>query len=198
MGRIYWDKKETVESCLDISIGWLKKHSYLTGEKRGDIIWTTNLGTKNSVSLSLSKGQFTYMHLSYIRNKENLNYEVQLLTTSCNYGGLRYWFHCPLQYNGSSCRRRVSTLYLPPGDKYFGCRHCHKLTYESRNLGNSPMRHFCETYNCMSKLEAFGKIKKETYAGKTTRRYTRYQRLLRRCRIASKLLQASNNRLFPK
>jgi hypothetical protein len=29
------------------------------------------------------------------------------------------------------CGRRVSALYLPPGAKWFGCRHCYELTYES-------------------------------------------------------------------
>jgi hypothetical protein len=25
----------------------------------------------------------------------------------------------------------VAKLYLPPGDSYFGCRHCHALAYTS-------------------------------------------------------------------
>jgi hypothetical protein len=31
------------------------------------------------------------------------------------------------------CGRRVGKLYLPPGGKYFGCRHCYNLTYTSSN-----------------------------------------------------------------
>jgi hypothetical protein len=27
--------------------------------------------------------------------------------------------------------RRVGKLYLPPGERYFGCRCCHRLTYRS-------------------------------------------------------------------
>ncbi|MHC4330832.1 MAG: hypothetical protein ACYSWW_22230 [Planctomycetota bacterium] len=27
----------------------------------------------------------------------------------------------------------VGTLYLVPGGKYFGCGHCHNLSYENRN-----------------------------------------------------------------
>ena len=26
----------------------------------------------------------------------------------------------------------MGKLYLPPGGRYFGCRHCHDLTYRSR------------------------------------------------------------------
>jgi hypothetical protein len=28
-------------------------------------------------------------------------------------------------------RSRVGKLYLPLGSRYFGCRHCHELTYAS-------------------------------------------------------------------
>jgi hypothetical protein len=47
-------------------------------------------------------------------------------------GGTRYLAVCPLEVNGVRCRRRTAKLYLPPGSPYFGCRHCHKLTYRSR------------------------------------------------------------------
>jgi hypothetical protein len=36
-----------------------------------------------------------------------------------------------LVVSGSPCYRRVGKLYLPPGGRYFGCRHCYDLTYTS-------------------------------------------------------------------
>jgi len=33
--------------------------------------------------------------------------------------------------NGRVCCRRVAKLYLPLGGRYFGCRHCYNLTYQS-------------------------------------------------------------------
>jgi hypothetical protein len=54
---------------------------------------------------------------------EKLDYPIKLQTTACHYGGVRYWFICPLE----GCGRRVALLYL--GDKYFTCRHCYKLAY---------------------------------------------------------------------
>jgi hypothetical protein len=30
-----------------------------------------------------------------------------------------------------TCGRRVGKLYLPPAGRYFGCRVCHGLTYQS-------------------------------------------------------------------
>lgn len=56
---------------------------------------------------------------------------IELETTPCNYGGERFWFLCPMEVNGSVCGKRAGKLYLPPGEKLFGCRHCCDLTYES-------------------------------------------------------------------
>jgi len=70
-----------------------------------------------------------------------------------NFGGKRWWFHCPLIKDGQICNRRVGRLYLPSGGHYFGCRHCYDLTYPScqnshkydgmyallaRNMGTTP------------------------------------------------------------
>ena len=33
--------------------------------------------------------------------------------------------------HGEACYWQVAKLYLPPGSRYFGCRHCHNLTYTS-------------------------------------------------------------------
>lgn len=48
-----------------------------------------------------------------------------------HFGGVRWWFTCPLTLSGVRCYRRVGKLCLPPGAVYFGCRHCHHLTYRS-------------------------------------------------------------------
>ena len=56
---------------------------------------------------------------------------IRLTNTFPYFGGLRRWFVCPLLVNGQACQRRVGKLYLPPGQKYFGCRHCYDLTYQS-------------------------------------------------------------------
>lgn len=60
---------------------------------------------------------------------------VQLVTTPCHLSGVRWWFVCPLSRNGVPCGRRVRKLYLC--GKYFGCRHCHNLTYTSSQESDS-------------------------------------------------------------
>jgi hypothetical protein len=42
---------------------------------------------------------------------------------------MRWWFICPLVVNDRPCRRRVAKLY--GAGKYFGCRTCKGLAYES-------------------------------------------------------------------
>jgi hypothetical protein len=51
---------------------------------------------------------------------------VELAWTACNFGGERPWFICP----GAGCGRRVAVLYRP--GRYFLCRHCHDLSYQSQ------------------------------------------------------------------
>ena len=46
--------------------------------------------------------------------------------TACNFGGERPWFICP----GADCGWRVALLYGP--GRYFLCRHCYDLRYESQ------------------------------------------------------------------
>jgi hypothetical protein len=60
---------------------------------------------------------------------EALDYRVGLVTTRPQFGGLRWWFVCPLVVNGLPCGGRVAKLYLC--GRYFGCRRCHGLTYTS-------------------------------------------------------------------
>ena len=42
-----------------------------------------------------------------------------------NFGGLRWWFVCPLS------KRRATKLHLPPGKDCFAHRDAHDLTYRS-------------------------------------------------------------------
>src|SRR5262249_15292280 len=67
---------------------------------------------------------------TFTRTGERVDYRGGLQTTRPRFGGLRWWFTCPLVVNGWPCHRCVAKLYLPPGARYFGRRHCHRLTYK--------------------------------------------------------------------
>jgi hypothetical protein len=57
---------------------------------------------------------------------EDVKETVPLKWTECHFGGERSWFVCP----GDRCARRVAILYGP--GKYFLCRQCYDLRYESQ------------------------------------------------------------------
>ncbi len=72
-----------------------------------------------------------WLRLHYRANGEPLDYKIVLVTTIPNYGGRRWWFICPLPRDDREPPHRVAKLYLPPGERYFGSRHGHALTYTS-------------------------------------------------------------------
>ena len=139
MGRHYWDSKKTVEDCTQLSIFKLKEFGLLTGYCSTTLTWTRCLsGRKSSISIVVDTEDLS-AKVNYTitdRNtdeKTDCDYGISLTTTPCHFGGFRYWFVCPLTTSGVYCGRRVGTLYLVPGGKYFGCRGCYDLSYESRN-----------------------------------------------------------------
>ena len=108
----------------------------------------------------------TYRHTD---EKTHFDYIINLTTTPCSLGGIRYWFFCPMGKNGSCCGPRVAKLYKPPSPVYFGCRHCHNLTYESRN--EPRLARFGGPLKVEGQYEKlYKKIKRWIYKGKSTRK----------------------------
>ena len=182
MGRYYWDKKDTVEDCRSVSIAFLKKHGYFSsyGYRSGTITWTNNWsGNKNSIGIAVyiseSENYVRFQYTTTDRNtaeKTEYDYKVSLTTTLCNYGGVRYWFICPLSINGVYCGRRVAKLYKAPGANYFGCRHCYNLSYESRNEPRfARFGGIGFTLKADRQIEElYSQIKRWTYKGKPTKK----------------------------
>jgi hypothetical protein len=132
-------KKDTVEDCLLLNVnqliqnrklkdglhifgGWEWKNSY-----SGEV--TSSIGYE----LNTTDSYYCWLRLHYTmkNTQERIDFKVRLVTSRPNFGGLRWWFICPLIINGEACNRRVSKIYSPPSSRYFGCRHCHDLTYTS-------------------------------------------------------------------
>ena len=124
MGRYYYDKKDTVEDCRSVSISFLRKHGYLSEpcSMSGSIVWKNYYGEETSsigilVSTLDDNNYVRFQYTTTDRNtgeKTKYDYKVQLTTTPCNFGGVRYWFICPLSKNGVYCDQRQS--FLPSGD----------------------------------------------------------------------------------
>lgn len=133
-GSTRWDyhtKKLIVEECLQISIFKFKK--YLKPGLIASIEWKNNIFGIYDFNLIVigsehpSSIQISYYLGNHKKDEIKIKYSIQLSTSALSWGGVRYWFICPV----IGCGRRVGVLYLPLGGKYFGCRHCYRLTYKS-------------------------------------------------------------------
>jgi hypothetical protein len=192
MGRYYYDKKDTVEDCRSVSISFLRKHGYFSEpcSMSGSIIWKNCYGEKTSsigitVSTLDSVGYVRFYYTVTYRSsgeKIDYDYKVQLATTPCNFGGVRYWFICPLSRNGVYCGRRVGKLYKAPGANYFGCRHCYNLSYESRNEPRfaRPGGLYYPLKFDRQIEELYKNIKRWSYKGKPTRKVRKLRALEQR------------------
>ena len=192
MGRYYLDKKDTVEDCRSVSISFLKKHGYLNPDchQSGGISWKNCYGEETS-SIGITVSTFeaeSFVRFYYTVTKRStgekieFDYKVHLTNTPCNFGGIRYWFICPLSRNGVFCGRRVAKLYCAPGGNYYGCRFCYDLSYESRNesrLGRiGQLGYILKAERQYEEL--YKKTKRWTWRGRPTRKVQKLQALEQR------------------
>src|SRR5262245_37562472 len=137
-GRWQWHSKATtVEDCRQLDANrWAREKILEPGVHHwGSWAWWRDAArTEQTASIAYEVDTLdlptAQVRLRYnlTRTGESLDYAVDLQTTPAGFGGVRWWFTCPLVVNGRACQRRVGKLYLPPGGRYFGCRHCYRLT----------------------------------------------------------------------
>ena len=134
-------KKGVVEDSLTLDANeWAREGILKAGVRHGGAWrWTYRSGSGFSVRYEVLTRELgsPLLRLSYSwtwggkGQTESADYHVRLAATRPHYGGLRWWFTCPLAVGGRACNRRVGKLYLPPGARFFGCRTCYGLTYTS-------------------------------------------------------------------
>jgi hypothetical protein len=115
------------KSCLVLDAGrWMREGILRQGASRAGA-WQWSRATTREVFSSIQYQADTTdsspaVRLIYtdVKAGEQLNYAVRLQTTALHWGGLRWWFTCPLGVNGKACGRRVQKLYLPHAGQYFG------------------------------------------------------------------------------
>jgi len=150
MGRCTWSDRELIEDCKSISVFSLNQSGVFSGHVVATVGWRRRWGvpaqSMGVQAIATSDPdcagcvRISYK-LSYrLSGKSELvEYNVELEATPCNFGGIRYWFVCPLLRDGAACKERVGKLYLPPHAKYFGCRRCYNLTYRSQKERRSKL-----------------------------------------------------------
>jgi hypothetical protein len=132
-------KKTVVEDCRSLDANrWMREGILRAGvHLSGTWAWFRDAQrTEKTSSIdyevnTLEDPPWLRLDYTFTQSQQHVDYRVDLGATLPRFGGLRWWFYCPLVVNGRPCGRRVGKLYLPPGRRYFGCRHCHRLTYTS-------------------------------------------------------------------
>jgi hypothetical protein len=126
--------KPIVENALTLSVSQLVRAFVIVpGETNsGTWYWSRPQRSEGNPYLlsaayegNAEEVEHSWLRLSYLRHGQSINLLVPLEATRPYYGGLRWWFHCPL--NGS----RVAKLYLPRGQLRFASRTAHGLTYRT-------------------------------------------------------------------
>jgi len=140
VGRGSWSDRFTVEDSLVLDVSWLRRNDYFCGFKGGIITWKfgENITSSISINVNVVDVRNAWARLQYKSTDRGTgdigaqDYKISLVATRCNYGSVRWWFVCPV----AGCGRKVGKLCLPPGARYFGCRKCYNLTYESCRESN--------------------------------------------------------------
>jgi hypothetical protein len=176
--------KSEADWCNKIEIWWLLRDiKEKGGYKYTTVSWGEN-GSRGRVSIQVSiynEGKYARFIYTQTDNntgeKKDFDYSVQIIETTCHFGGTRHWFKCSLYKNNKPCGRRVGVLYKA-GD-WFGCRHCYELTYSSRKVNKRyklyPMFRVLDLDMKIEKLEQ--KAKRYTYKGKPTKKRQTLEKL---------------------
>ncbi len=119
--------QRTTETCKRIDIRWLKKKGLLNQVRTGQLNWTQNGTNVGSIGYSMTQKQIELKYrfkAVFSKDWEDVNQTILFQSTPCNFGGERKWFTCP------RCNGRCAVLY--GAQKYFCCRKCYNLRYQSQ------------------------------------------------------------------
>jgi hypothetical protein len=128
-----FDKKTTTGECHNVDVRYLHREGLLKPGRWFSLRWSQADRETGSIGIVVEGTEPPERVILNYRHRigpgdvwEDVQEPVPLEWTSCNFGGERPWFICP----GAGCGRRVAILYGP--GRYFLCRHCYDLVYESQ------------------------------------------------------------------
>lgn len=125
--------RDTVDGYQAVDVNWLARHGHLRPGRSANLSWSRAGEPFGSIRIEArgTDGRSELVVLYYRSQANSHQWEdveqvTSLTWTACHFGGSRPWFLCA----GSACHRRVGKLYA--AGKYFFCRHCYGLAYESQ------------------------------------------------------------------
>jgi len=132
-------KKTAVEDGLILTARAFKPFMEMETGHVGTMTWTRGEEKEKVASISYRRVEdpaggraFRFIYTAGKgENAREMDYIVRMVQAAPHFGGVRWYFLCPLVHEGRPCLHRGEKLYLPPGGLYFGCRRCYDLTYTS-------------------------------------------------------------------
>ena len=130
--------KPIAEEALQIDLAWMLRNGRAQagvrligglswtcrGEPSGNIAYTCDMRDAENSTLEL---RFTVTRRSAGEAKDHIQH-IRLSYTQPNFGGKRWWMHCPV--NGG----RVGKLFVPAGAELFASRRAWGMGYRSQRV----------------------------------------------------------------
>lgn len=125
--RMFSGTKLTTDDLISIDIRNWQRVDQLTPYQFFRCTWSRYGEVTNYLEVIVEDNHviLNHKHLKSDGQWKMESYPVYLDWTSCNFGGKRPWFLCPVP----GCKRRVAVLYC---DGVFACRKCHQVLYTSQ------------------------------------------------------------------
>jgi len=185
MWRYYYSKRDTTDDYKKFTIAFLRKYWYLDASvtyKYGSIkwsIWDQETGSmwfwieKNNEEKRWSVRVIFTQTKRNTWEKEDFDYKIPLIATTCHYGGLRWWFIDPCS------ERRIKCLVLYwQSNGYFASRETLNLAYESQNESRFGRRlSFLMGMNATKAIVLQRTMKYPYRNGKQTKKMKRFLKL---------------------
>ncbi|MCX6717761.1 MAG: hypothetical protein NTU76_03765 [Candidatus Taylorbacteria bacterium] len=183
--------KTLVESCFNITTKRFNKDLKLAVDRKTNVesYINTSFGTVFDYIIEYGT-ENNYLIIKYAEEDQR----IKLVDSELRYG-TRMFFVC-------DCGAHVAKLYLPPNNKQFKCRCCHKLYYQSTTI-NRTSKHgeFLYKQNQILKIiDTREKMNRIFYRSRYTRRFLRWLGSCSRAGLfdevirAQELMTAVNNK----
>ena len=142
-------KKVCTEECLRLTVSDLRDSGIVSG-KADDVLFSWKTSEKEgdvaTVRVRVASRSSTRIVacLAYTVHLDGKPHEVSEsihLVKAAKNEGANWWIRCHAHVDGEACDRQVGTLYLPPGQQYFACKHCHDLAHPWSKKGEKTKGH---------------------------------------------------------
>ena len=125
----------SVEDCLRLDAASEAVRPQLQRGGFGSGTWNWSIDGERIGSIGYRMqglfGDRLTMELNFAVSGQQIQQTITAVQTRPNYGGVRWWFLCPVASNQGN-ERRVRCLYMPPGQTQFASRIAHSLNYDSQ------------------------------------------------------------------